>query len=104
MTNVSSTDWRRMADAPRDGQRILVAVHASEQGPAQMDVVAWVTPAHGADEAWLAADSRPDLEVTYAEGELAGWMPLPDDLPPLRSGRAVLAADDADGEQDGSSI
>lgn len=102
----STDDWREMASAPRDGSRILVAVHASEQGPAEVDVVAWTVPEHAAEEAWVATDSQPGLSVAYSEGELAGWMPLPDPLPPLRAGgmRTSSRMPGGDGEVDGSSI
>ena len=99
-----SDDWQAMATAPRDGTRILVAVHESEQGPAEVDLVAWRVPPLGAEEAWVATDSQPDLPVTYAEGELAGWMPLPQPTPALRTARTASRRRKGAGEIDGSSI
>ena len=31
--------WAPMSTAPRDGTLVLVAIHASEQGPAEVDAV-----------------------------------------------------------------
>ncbi|MBN9022095.1 MAG: hypothetical protein J0H08_08385 [Rhizobiales bacterium] len=74
MTATDGT-WRAMRTAPRDGTRILVTVRATEQGPAEVDVVKW---AKGAGEGgWLATDSDPEARIVYGNGELAAWMPLP---------------------------
>lgn len=69
--------WRHMAQAPRDGTRILVTVRPVEQGPADVDLAYWAgADSHGI-EGWRAADSHPGLIVGYAEPELKCWMPLP---------------------------
>ncbi len=78
-------EWRPMAGAPKDGTRILAAIRASEQGPAEVDVVRWARPAPGADRGWIAADSDPTCVIAYAEVELTHWMPLPSPLPKLRA-------------------
>jgi hypothetical protein len=95
--------WERMASAPRDGTLVLVKVRASEQGPAEFDMVRWAKSARSGEEGWVAADSDPFARVVYAEGELAYWMPPPGRLPKLRSasGGAVTPAGD---EVDGSAI
>jgi len=103
----SAGDWKKMAVAPRDGSRILVAVRASEQGPAEVDLVRWEMPAHAAEAAWIADDSEPDLPVIYADGELTGWMEPPERLMSAPGGRAVLPQieeTEEGGEMDGSSI
>ena len=107
MTTADSHDWRKIATAPRDGSRIVVAVRASEQGPAEVDVVCWSCAEGAAEEGWVAADSRPGLSLIYAEAELTGWMPLPDPQPSLGSLRERLnpaAEAKSGGEMDGSSI
>jgi hypothetical protein len=81
--------WRPMASAPKNGSRILVAVRATEQGPAEVDVARWAKPDRWSEECWIAADSDPGCVIIYAEVELISWMPLPTPVPPLRSGRAA---------------
>lgn len=98
MAETGVVGWQPMASAPRDGTRILVAVNASEQGPAEVDVVRWAKPERNAEECWVATDSDADSPVVYAPGELSSWMPLPTPLPRLRS-----RAPDP-GEADGSAI
>lgn len=75
--------WKPMSTAPRDGTRILAAVRASEQGPAEVDVVRFARTDAG-ERAWIAADSDPGCVIVYVEGELTDWMPLPAPLPKLR--------------------
>jgi hypothetical protein len=77
--------WQAMASAPRDGTRILVELRASEQGPAEVDMVRWARPDREAEACWLSTDSDPGVAIIYAEAELAGWMALPTPLPKLRS-------------------
>jgi hypothetical protein len=99
MDQTEAARWRPMASAPRDGTRILVAVSASEQGPAEVDVVRWAKPDRNGEECWVATDSDAESPVAYAPAELSSWMPLPTPLPRLRStGRSDP------GEADGSAI
>lgn len=100
----SLRDRQPMASAPRDGTRILVAVRASEQGPEEYDVVRWATSARSGEGNWVATDSDPEARFVYAEGELAGWMPLPGQLPRLRSTAASSVQVGAPPETDGSAI
>jgi hypothetical protein len=106
MNRSDSGDWRSMATAPKDGTRVLVTVRASEQGPAEVDVVKWAKPDRAAEPGWIATDSDAEAPIIYADGELASWMPLPGVLPGLRSAR--IAAGDPPppypGEIDGSAI
>ncbi|MCB1496102.1 MAG: hypothetical protein KDJ86_09980 [Bauldia sp.] len=98
-------EWQPMKTAPRDGSRILVTVRASEQGPAEVDVVKW-TRLHGAVEpGWTATDSDAEAPVMYGQGELASWMPLPTALAgrAARPVRTDLPPPDP-GEVDGSAI
>ncbi|MCW5715835.1 MAG: hypothetical protein KIT43_15095 [Bauldia sp.] len=69
--------WRPIDTAPRDGQRILAVVRATEQWPAEVELVRWGDPGHGADKSWIAADSGARGLIVFAEGELVSWMPLP---------------------------
>ncbi|MDE0923107.1 hypothetical protein, partial [Aurantimonas coralicida] len=71
------TDWRAMREAPRDGSRILATVRASEQGPAEVDVVRWTAPRGAFEPEWIATDSDPACLVTYGDDELVAWMPIP---------------------------
>ena len=89
---MASPKWASMSTAPRDGSLVLVRVRASEQGPAEVDAVRWAISARSGEEGWVANDSDPFARVAYGEGELAGWSPLPTQLPTLRSER--LAAGD----------
>ena len=91
-----------MATAPRDGTLVLVKVRASEQGPGEVDAVRWASSARSGEEGWVANDSDPFARVVYAESELAHWMPLPSQLPKLRSVRVAAGeppptADETDG-------
>ncbi len=89
---MASPKWASMPTAPRDGSLVLVRLRASEQGPAEVDAVRWAVSARSGEEGWVANDSDPFARVAYGEGELAGWSPLPTQLPQLRSQR--LAAGD----------
>jgi hypothetical protein len=80
MMSTDLGEWRSMDTAPKDGTTVLASVRASEQGPAEMDVVRWAER----DERWIAADSDPGCIIVYADAELTGWLPLPSRLPKLR--------------------
>ncbi len=80
-TGRESWIWRDIADAPRDGSRILVVVHATEQWPAEVELVRWGIPPHGADAGWYAADGGANNPLLFSEGELRCWMPLPEPPP-----------------------
>jgi hypothetical protein len=101
---MAEPQWAPMTSAPRDGTLILVAVRASEQGPEEYDVVRWATSARSGEESWVATDSDPEARFVYAEGELAGWVPLPGQLPKLRArGETTVRVPDPP-ETDGSAI
>jgi hypothetical protein len=65
--------WRHMSSAPKDGNRILVTIRQSEQGPAEVDLAYWSTD----DQCWRSSDSSPGRIIEYAEPELKCWMPMP---------------------------
>ena len=98
--------WASMRTAPRDGTLVLVRIRATEQGPSEVDAVRFAKSARSGEEGWVANDSDPFARVVYAEGELAAWMPLPTQLPKLRSARdpAPGPPDDAVDEGDGSGM
>lgn len=94
-----------MASAPRDGTLVLVAIRASEQGPAELDAVRWAQSARSGEEGWVANDSDPFARFVYSEAELTGWSPLPTQMPELRSARATSGKRDPDPEEsDGAGI
>lgn len=102
MTQTDSAPHRPMSTAPRDGSVVLVAVRATEQGAVEFDAVRYARSAQSGEEAWVAIDSDPDMRIAYAESELDYWLPLPTQLPELRSRRgaaekAPVAPDEADG-------
>lgn len=102
MVKPDTRKWEPMASAPRDGTLVLVRIRASEQGPSEVDAVRWASSARSGDEGWVANDSDPFARVAYAEGELAAWMPLPSQMPKLRSMRVAAgepppSADETDG-------
>ncbi|WP_421726347.1 hypothetical protein [Bauldia sp.] len=106
MNQPDTADWQPMATAPRDGSRILVTIRASEQGPAEVDVVRWARAAHAVEPGWVATDSDAIAPVTYTAGELASWMPLPTALSGRnrpRIAKSELPQPDP-GEIDGSAI
>jgi hypothetical protein len=98
--------WRNMAEAPRDGARVIVAIRASEQGPAEVDVARWARPGRDQDMCWIAADSDHECLIIYDESELACWMPLPSSSEGLRASiqKAGLPEIPADSEMGGSGI
>jgi hypothetical protein len=102
MTEVDFADWQPIATAPRDGTRILVALRASEQGPAEVDVARWAKPEPSGDACWIATDSDPGAMVAYSDAELSSWMPLPTALPKLRASRPAAPKNPL--EIDGSAI
>jgi len=105
MSHPDFARWERMATAPRDGTLVLVKVRATEQGPGEFDMVRWAKSARSEEEGWVAADSDPFARVVYAEGELAYWMPLPSQLPKLRSARVAAGEPPPTGDEtDGSAI
>lgn len=85
MAKPDFSKWEPMSTAPQDGTLVLVAIRASEQGPAEMDAVRWAKSARSGDEGWVANDSDPFARVVYSEAELTGWSPLPTQMPKLRS-------------------
>jgi hypothetical protein len=105
MAKAEFTKWEPMATAPRDGTLVLVAVRASEQGPAELDAVRWAQSARSGDEGWVANDSDPFARFVYSEAELTGWSPLPTQLPELRSaGTKQPKTDPGPDESDGAGI
>jgi len=105
MAKPEFTKWEPMATAPRDGTLVLVAVRASEQGPAELDAVRWAQSARSGDEGWVANDSDPFARFVYSEAELTGWSPLPTQLPELRSARTAEPTTDAGPDEiDGAGI
>lgn len=104
MANDVAADWAPMNTAPRDGTLVLVRVRHSEQGPDEHDMVRWARSARSDEESWVATDSDPFARIAYADNELSGWMPLPGQLPRLRSQRLKSdGAKEAD-ESDGSGV
>ena len=104
MAKVDSAKWQPMATAPRDGTLVLVKVRATEQGPGEMDMVRWAKSARSDEESWVATDSDPFARIAYADNELAAWMPLPTQLPKLRSARTAPTESPAADETDGSGV
>ena len=107
MDETSYGDWMDMASAPRDGTRVLVEIRASEQGPAEVDMVRWARPERGGEAGWVSAESDPGAAIFYAEAELSGWMPLPSPLPRRRTRRVAGRREGTkrpDLEVDGSGI
>lgn len=100
MTEPDPRQWQPMRTAPRDGTLVLAKIRATEQGPGEFDMVRWAQSARSQEEGWVAADSDPFARVVYAEAELAYWMPLPSQLPKLRSTRTA-ANDDVPGPDEG---
>ena len=82
-------DWQQMRHVPRDGTRVLVAIRATEQGPAEVDVARWARADRAGDLCWVSADSAPDCPIGYEDAELVAWMPLPGAMPRLRAGLAA---------------
>lgn len=105
MAKPEFSKWEKMSTAPQDGTLVLVAIRASEQGPAEMDAVRWAKSARSGEEGWVANDSDPFARVVYSEAELTGWSPLPTQMPELRSaaGKSERRAPDPD-EADGGGI
>src|SRR5882672_7297536 len=94
-----------IATAPRDGRPVLVWLKASEQGPAQMDVVRWARSAQTGEGAWVANDSDRVARVAYSDADLECWLPLPTqsgDRP--AAGRVKREIDTDSGELDGGGI
>ena len=49
MSEAEYGEWQDMARAPRNGTRILVEIRASEQGPAEVDLVRWEAGERGGE-------------------------------------------------------
>jgi hypothetical protein len=93
-----------MKTAPRDGRLVLVRIRATEQGPDEHDMVRWAKSARSGDDAWVATDSDPFMRIAYADNELAAWMPLPTQLPKLRSVKTQAGEISTPDETDGSGV
>jgi len=97
-----------MDSAPRDGTLVKVWLKASEQGPAQMDVVRWATSARSEEGAWVASDSDQLARVIYSDADLECWVPLPTQVPAAdraaETGTGPGAIDTDSGEIDGGGI
>jgi hypothetical protein len=100
----AAQSWKPMASAPRDGTLVLVRIRASEQGPDEHDMVRWARSARTGEDAWVATDSDPFARVAYADNELAAWMPLPTQLPKLRSAKRAAEPVATPDETDGSGV
>ena len=74
---------------PRDGTRVLVAIRATEQGPAEVDVARWARPDRAGELCWVSSDSDATCIIAYQDAELVSWMPLPQAVPRLRAGLAA---------------
>jgi hypothetical protein len=98
--------WRRMAEAPRDGARVIVALRSTEQGPAEVDVARWAKPPRADYHCWIASDSDKDCTIAYDENELLCWMPLPSSSEGLRFSISAAALPEIppDMEMGGSGI
>jgi hypothetical protein len=77
MTPPNSAKGQPIETAPRDGRPVVVWLKASEQGPAQMDVVRWARSAQTGEGAWVASDSDQVARVAYSDADLECWLPLP---------------------------
>jgi hypothetical protein len=104
MTLPDFSKFAPMSTAPRDGTLVLVAIHASEQGAAEVDAVRWAQSARTGEEGWVANDSDPFARIVYAEPELSGWLPLPTQLPALRSQKQPRTRPSGPDESDGGGI
>lgn len=104
MADAHSSDWQSMRSAPRDGTLVLVKIRATEQGPDEFDMVRWAKSARSGEESWVATDSDPFARVAYADQELTAWMPLPTQMPKLRSTSTPSARAETADETDGSAI
>ena len=104
MAKPDFSKWEPMSTAPQDGTLVLVAIRASEQGPAEMDAVRWAKSARSGDEGWVANDSDPFARVVYSEAELTGWSPLPTQMPKLRSETEPVKRAPETDESDGGGI
>lgn len=95
--------WRHMRTAPRDGNRILVTIRPSEQGPGAVDLVYWSKGDQYGAESWRSSDSAPGRIIEYVESELKCWMPMPSaDVSPIAALEAWTGKDEK--ELDGSGI
>lgn len=85
MNALDQAKWRKMSEAPKDGTKIIVVIRASEQGPADVDVVSWDQPERAADKCWVSTDSSGGCAIIYEDWEVAHWIPLPSSLPGVRT-------------------
>jgi hypothetical protein len=96
-----------MATALRDGRPVVVWLKASEQGPAQMDVVRWAKSAQSGEGAWVANDSDQVARVAYSDADLECWMPLPTQRPGASGPQGEISSEPIDtdsGDVDGAGI
>lgn len=68
--------WKPIAEAPRDGTRILV--HFARDGVGVRDV-AWTEPEHADWQTWCVDDLKfgPYALRRWCDGDATHWMPLP---------------------------
>lgn len=106
MGGIDFGTWRKMAEAPRDGTRLIVALRGTEQGPPEVDVARWARPPRADYHCWISTDSDRDCTIAYDDNELQCWMPLPSSLDGGRDSvrAATLPEVPADMESGGSGI
>lgn len=85
MVEDSAAQWLPMTSAPKDGSRIIVVIRASEQGPADVDIVRWGRSIRAGDSRWMSTESTHDCEIVYDDWEVARWMSLPSSVAPVRT-------------------
>lgn len=107
MSDTVALSWQPIAKAPKDGSRILVTIHSTEQGDTEVDVVRWTKSPRDDEFCWMSTDSSFDCPVMYENWELTFWMPLPSWFPNVKApGMAsqLPAAPGPGDELDGSGI
>lgn len=75
------SDWQPIETAPKDGTRLLVLVRPSGHWSAEVNIARWGDPEPFDEPCWVGDSAGPGYTLSWDDGEISHWMPIPDSTP-----------------------